>query len=357
MRYIRDVIAQLKPYSVSQTQSCIRLNQNESPYDLPERLKRLVLDELAQIAWNRYPSLMSAELLRAIGLYTSFPVDGILASNGSDELIQAIMQCTCVPSDKVVLISPDFSMYSHLARIMGLKISEVPLDHEFKFNIPEIIREAADAKTLLLASPNNPTGSYLTDNELRTIAENCSQTLIVIDEAYFEFHRQTAQPLLDRFDNIVILRTFSKAVGLAGIRLGYALGRPEIIDNLRKVRLPYSVGIFQQIAGRVVMENSGYIDDIAERIRLERARIFNEFGKISTISPIQSSANFILFKVKEGLSKVIYDKLCANGILIRHFSSKKLENILRVTIGKPEENELLIANLREIIVQELGDDA
>jgi histidinol-phosphate aminotransferase len=348
MRYIKKSVVELAEYHVLQDEFVVKLNQNESPYDFPGELKQKVLNKLNEIHWNRYPCGRTSLFIDVLSNYINYPGSGIIVGCGSNEMIHTVFSSICDKGDSVAVISPGFSIYPRLAKIMGLEIIEIPLLEDFGFDISSIINYAKKAKILILASPNNPTGTALNIEEIEEIARNM-EGWFVIDEAYNEFYKKTALGLLDDFENLIIIRTFSKAFGLAGIRLGYMLARPEVAKEIQKAKLPFSVGSFQQIAGMVVTENNKYVKEIVDEIIGERERLFSELDEMASIYPIPSFANFILFKVKSGSAKDVFETMYKRGVLLRHFETERLKSMLRVTIGKPKENEIFLAKLKEIL--------
>ena len=263
MSTIKPNIAALREYVVEQDLGRIKLNQNESPGDLPRFLKDQILGQLESIDWNRYPPGDAHALISAVADYRNFPASGILVGNGSNEMIQTLVYSTCDTGHSIVTVKPGFSVYKRVADIMNIAVVEVPLDDDFNFDIDALVNAGQDARIMFLATPNNPTGTSLSVNRVKGIAESVP-CIVAVDEAYFEFSEQTAQPLISELDNIIILRTFSKALRLAGFRLGYMLGPETLIKGLRKARLPFSVGFFQQIAGEIMLKHKSLFSDSAK---------------------------------------------------------------------------------------------
>ena len=302
--------------------------------------------------WNRYPNTRSTDLINAISEYTGHPAPGIITGNSSGELIQATFISLCEPGDKIVIVSPGFPMYDRLACLMELETAEVPLLEDFSFNKKSIIDHAEGARMVVLASPNNPTGTCISLDDIETILKNI-EGILVLDEAYFEFYDITAQNLINKYDNLIIIRTFSKALMLAGLRIGYILARPEMVRQVDKAKLPFSVGTFQQIAGEVMMKNSRIVKEVTGKIIEERGRLFSELVDIPSIEPVLSSTNFILFRVNGKPVREIFDSMKEKGLLIRYFDTGRLENMLRVSVGTPEENQAFLKTLKETIGEQL----
>lgn len=345
---IRKSVTELNEYSVLQDMFVVKLNQNESPYDIPPELKKEILNKLSEIEWNRYPPIDATNLIDELSRYTHHPSSGIVAANGSNEIIQSIFQVICTAGDKVAVVSPGFAIYTRLAKILDLETVEIPLLGDFRFDVPSILEKSRESKMLIFASPNNPTGTALSIEEINDIVMNY-KGIVVVDEAYFDFYKKTSQKLLKKFENLIIIRTFSKAFGLAGLRLGYLLTIPEVATLIRKVKLPFSLGIFQQIAGDVMIRNKKYIEETTAKIIDERDKVFSQLEKIPGIRPIPSFTNFILFELTTRPVKLVLTTLYERGVLLRYFNHPRLKNMLRVTIGKPEENKIFLEKLKSIL--------
>ncbi len=352
---IKETIIKLPAYEVPQ-QAKIKLNQNESPYDIPDDYKQEILDRLKKMSWNRYPVEISEGLKSKLADYSNYPAAGIVVGNGSNELILACMLAICSKGERITIVKPGFAIYSYLAQVLQLKINQIPLKNDFTFDENALCRSAYNSKMLIFASPNNPTGTAIGIDKIEEIVrvKNC---LVVVDEAYYEFHRLTCRRLLDRYSNLLIIRTFSKAFGLAGVRLGYLLCQPDIAKQIAKAKLPFSVGIFQQISAQYLLTKKKFVRGIAQKIVAEREKVFNTLKVFPDIVPIPSRANFILFKIKNSSSARLFEELSKRGILVRRFNNPDLDNMLRVTIGKPEENEEFLRALNQIMKKSGGDNA
>lgn len=351
MTVIKQNIRDMAPYAVPQDFPGIKLNQNESAIDLPVELKDEISRILRKVAWNRYPPDYPEALLESISHYAQFPAAGILAGNSSNELIQVIIQACCDSGDQILTVTPTFSVYERAAHVMNIPTVQVPLKEDFSFDVHQIkkkIQESRKLKAVILTSPNNPSGTIIDVPSIQEIAEGFPG-LVVIDEAYFEFFRQTAAGLIKKCSNIVVLRTFSKALRGAGIRLGYLLADPRVVSELRKVKLPFSVGTFQQVAGQVILKNYNLLESHIQDLLSERARVMSVFDSIPAVVPVPSQANFILFRCEACAAEEIYRGLFRQGVLLRSYKSPALKNMLRVTIGTEAENTLFLEKLEKVI--------
>jgi len=355
MRMLKPNILALSEYVVEQDVDRIKLNQNESPEDIPSFLKQQILERMEFVSWNRYPPGDARALIEAIASDTGFPASGIIVGNGSNEMIQTLVYSTCDSSHRIVIIQPGFSVYKRVADIMNIEVIEVPLCDDFSFDTKALIKAGQDARIMFLATPNNPTGTTLNLSQIKHIAESVP-CIVAVDEAYYEFYKETAQSILLEHDNIVILRTFSKALRLASLRLGYLLGPEVLINEFRKVRLPFSVGVFQQIAGEIMLKNKKALLEYAEQIKMERKRVFNELQNMESVHPVPSLANFILFESQRVRARPLFEEFFNRGVVIRYFGGQRLENMLRVTIGTPEENDAFLHILRDVI-RRRGDES
>lgn len=337
-------------YSLVQPDCPVKLNQNECPFDVPEDLKREIVDEALASNWGRYPGFVPGEVKAAIGKRHDLDPEHILIGNGSNELIQSIFQATVSTGDAVVLPAPTFAVYALLGRIAGAEIRTVHLKRDLSFDVDRLVEESAhpDVRLVVLCSPNNPTGSMLAPEDTARIAE-ATTGLVVVDEAYFEFGGVSCIELQDRHPNLVITRTFSKALGVAGLRLGYLVADPAVVSEIEKVKLPYSVNIISLIAARKLIAQDALIEERASLIRSERQRVFEALRNLPGIRPYPSHANFILFEAERPASEIFHG-LIDRGVLIRDVSRyPMLERGMRVTIGLPEENDAFLDALREVL--------
>ncbi len=348
MNYIKKSVRALPDYLVPQDNTLIKLNQNESPFDLPLDIKQEIFQKISRLNWNRYPPISPDALIKKLAEHTGHNPKGILTGNGSNELIQGLIYANCDSKKPLVISQPAFSIYKRVASIMNIKSIEVPLTKEFKFNPDKICRAAGKAALILLDNPNNPSGSTLSLEEIDYLARNFSG-LLAIDEAYYDFCCTSAQPLLSKYQNLIILRTFSKSAGAAGLRLGYILGNETVIAHLKKAPLPFSLGIFQQTAGEILLSHWRILQDNIDKIVQERERIYRALSRLNGLISFSSQANFICFTPISENAEEIFQKLLQKNILIRHFSDPKLKQFLRMTIGTKQENDLFITALKTIL--------
>lgn len=348
MTCIKLSVANLPVYSVPQDRSVIKLNQNESPFDIPPLLKTRILEQLNGQLWNRYPDTGSAALLSELADYTGHDPDGIVLGNGSNEIIQAVFSASCSANDQAVMVTPGFAVYPRVAAVLGVNAIKVPLLPSFDFDESTLLKAVKDVQLVIIASPNVPTGIAMKRETIEQIAAQTSG-MFAVDEAYFEFNDCTALDLLKTYESMVIIRTLSKACSLAGARLGYALASPAVAQGIEKAKLPFSVGIFQQVAGKILLHDRTFIRKATEQVIAEREKLLEALKKIPGITPIPSQANFILMKIGQKKAQEVFQELYENGVLVRHFNTPALHDTLRVTVGTKSENACFIQALQAIM--------
>ncbi len=347
---IKPRVRELKAYTLSPDRATVKINQNENPWDAPETIKRETLRRMSERAWSRYPDFIPASLHEKLAAFAGWTADGIVAGNGSNELIQATLMVTVGEGRRVLISEPTFALYRQVTTVLGGEVISVPLDGELRFDVAalraSIERDAPDV--IILCSPNNPTGCRIDEGDLESLLE-ASNALVVIDEAYFEFSGRTVAPLLARHENLAVFRTFSKALGLAALRVGYLLASPALAREVSKAVLPYNLNAFSQTAAEVAVElYEEALRPTVRKIVEERERLYVALQNIEGLAPVRSHANF--FVVRSSIEpRRVFRELLARDILIRDVSSyPMLASHFRTSVGTPEENDKLIAALAEI---------
>ena len=350
MGLIREEVLRLKGYSLSRPPHRIKLNQNESPFDLPAALKEKILGRLRELSWNRYPTPFCDPLRQKVAAREGWDPEGVLVTGGSNVLIQAIVVAAAVKG-RILTVTPGFSLYGIEGALLGNRVLAVRLNRD-DFSLPagSFVKQLKrfHPGVVFLANPNAPSGNLFPGEALLEILKvsKGQGTLVVVDEAYFPFSRFTLMPHLQKFPNLILLRTFSKAFSLGGVRLGYLLAAPRIAREVRKAVLPFSVGLLSQAVGEAVLEDDSYIGPLVAGIIRERDSLYEEMKKIPGLTVYPSAANFILFRSPR--AKGIFSGLLDAGILIRDVSSRDLPNALRVTVGRPDENRAFLEAMRQI---------
>jgi histidinol-phosphate aminotransferase len=325
----------------------VKLDGNENPYGCSPRVYQALAD---YSHYHIYPDPEQRKLKEALAEYTGITRQHIVCGSGSDELIDLVLRLVLETGDKIVNCSPTFGMYPFSAEICGGMIIDVPRrDEDFALDITGI-KGALDGRTkvIFIASPNNPTGNIIEEQELMELVD--TGRLVVIDEAYFEFHGVTAASLVPAHRNLVVLRTFSKWAGLAGFRIGYGVFPVEIADYMMKIKQPYNVNIAAEVAVLASLGDIDYLRGNVQKITTERERLFTKLKKLGWLKPYPSEANFILCAVLQRDAEEIWRQLRQRGIFIRYFDTPRLKDYLRITIGKPEDNDALIEVLKTLPV-------
>ncbi|TYO96267.1 histidinol-phosphate transaminase [Desulfallas thermosapovorans] len=348
---VRERLKELIPYQEVSYPEVIKLNANENPYDFPAEIWRDINEMLGAQSFTRYPDAMAQQLIRELARCYSVGEDNIMVGNGSDELILNLM-LTFGAGNRVVIAVPTFSMYGIHARVAGAEIVEVARLEDFGLDVPGIIRAGESAALVVICSPNNPTGNSATVEQVQAILAGC-QCPVVVDQAYVEFGGQDFLPLLDSHPNLVILRTFSKAYGLAGLRVGYLFARPRVLQYLFKVKQPFNLNIFSQTAALAVLRcRDIFARQVAEIVR-QREALYKAMRQMPGFDVLPSDANYLMFKTCYPAVK-IFEGLLERGVLVRNFGDPLLTRYLRVSVGQPEENMIFLHSLQQVIA-ELGE--
>lgn len=353
-KYYRDSLRELKPYDPHEVPYKIKLNANENPYSLPEEIIEEILRKAKNLEYSHYPNANSEKLSEIVSSFWGLNRDNIVIGNGSDELIDYLIKAFSEKGRRLITTAPSFAMYKIYSIVNGANFVQIPLSQsDFSLNVDKILEEAKkeDSSVVFIAYPNAPTGNYFAEEKIIKIIEE-SGCLIVVDEAYFEFGEKTFVPLISRYNNLVILRTFSKAYSLASLRVGYLLSNPEIINEVRKVKSPFNVNTFSQLAAQVVFENKEILKDSIKKIVEEREKLINRINELPPFKAHPSRTNFVLVEVgsKEN-TDLVYNGLLEQGILVQTVSDPVFSTsryFLRITVGNREENDILLEKLENI---------
>lgn len=362
---LRPDVAALEPYTpilpldvlAAQLQipveRLVKLDANENPYGPAPR----ALAALAELARGRaapisplavYPDPEQRALRAALSAYAGQPAERIVCGLGSDELIDLLMRLFLQPGDAVIDCPPTFGMYPFDASLHAARVVNVPRDEAFALDLEGIAdaAEASGAKLLFVASPNNPSGNATPRAAIERLLE--LPLLVVVDEAYAEFSGQSVADLVGRRPNLVVLRTFSKWAGLAGMRVGYALVPDAIAPHLWKIKQPYNVPVESQMAALASLDDLAWLRGNIARILAERARLMAALQAMPALRPYPSDANFILCRLSSGDGKALKLALERRGILVRFYNKPGLQDCIRITVGTAEQNDALLAALATI---------
>lgn len=366
----RNDLSDFEPYQVEEKNCRVVLDANESFLNVPKELQDELGEVVKNAAFNRYPDADSKELcnlylqyidefyknglntldadeLKNKALELDLRAENIIAGNGSDELIQMIVNAFTSEGDKILVPSPNFSMYKIYARVSGAITIETNLKDDFKLDVLETIRVAnrEQVKIVFLSNPNNPTGAVIPEKDLINIIEN-TKSIIVVDEAYGEFYGKTIVDKINKYENLIVLRTCSK-LGLAAIRLGFLITNSLLMNEIRKVKPPYNVNSITQQIGAFMLNNREVIRSNIDKIVAERTYLFNELSNINGIKAYQTGANFIFVELENAYE--ISQKLLEQGISVKSYKEGKLTNFLRITVGSRPENFCFLSYLKNIL--------
>ena len=349
---VRPEVRALSAYAVAHAQGMIKLDAMENPYPLPAAVAARLARALSRVPINRYPDGAGENARRSLRRALAIPeAHGLLLGNGSDELIQLIASTLARPGATLLIPEPSFVMYRASALNAGLRVAGVALKPDFSLDIQAMLEAIERERPALtfLAYPNNPTGNLFAETEVERILR-AAPGLVVVDEAYHAFAEASFLPRIEEFPNLLVLRTLSK-VGMAGIRLGYAVAAPEWIAELNKLRAPYNVNALTQAAAGALLADTGWIAEQAAAIRAERARLEAAIERLPGVRVYPTRTNFVLARI--GNAGGIFEGLLAKRILVKNLDGwhPLLAGCLRITVGTPEENDILLAALAELTAQ------
>jgi histidinol-phosphate aminotransferase len=322
----------------------IKLNGNENPYGGSPR----AVEAVARTPLHIYPDPLQRKMRQALGDYTGLAPDYIIAGAGSDELIDLLFRLFMDPGDKILDFEPTFGMYGFCARVAGGSVQFVPRDGLFEIDV-DAAQKAIDNRTkiIFVSSPNNPTGNMASESQIRELLD--TGRIIVVDEAYYEFCNQSAAGMVPDYENLVVLRTLSKWAGLAGLRIGYGIMSPRLVQHMIDIKSPYNVNVAAEAALLASLEDAPALLDNVNKIVEERERMFALLKDIPGVTTWPSSGNFILLQFAPGRAQHIFEELARRGIFVRNFRSTRLQDCFRVAVGTPDQTDAFIAALKEIV--------
>ena len=351
-KVIRSEIQALHAYQVADATGLVKLDVMESPYGLPPALAAEVGEIVSKLALNRYPVPTAHKLRGLIREVMQVPAGcEVLLGNGSDECIQYITATIAREGAVVMAPAPSFAMFSMHALFFRVRFVGVALRDDFSLDTEAFLAAMAKERPALvwIAFPNNPTGNAFPVADIERIIR-AAPGLVVIDEAYQPFAGTTFMPRLAEFENLVVMRTVSK-IGMAGLRLGYVCGRPEWIEAFNKTRSPFNINVLTEAVAIKLLQNKAVLDAQSAKVLEERERLRPELGRLPGLTVYPSAANFLLVRVAggKGAGTRAFERIKAQGVLVKDFSGGHplLENCLRLTVGTPEENRILLSALRE----------
>ncbi len=344
---VRRDLEGLRPYEAHYATGVIRLDANENPHDFPPEVREYIMSMVGPQFFSRYPDSMARDLVSDLAARFGVGTENVIVGNGSDELILDIMLAFGV-GRRAVIASPTFSMYGIHARVAGAVPVEVPRGPAFEVDVQAVIRaEGGEPGVIILCNPNNPTGNATEPADIEAIAGSVG-SLLVVDEAYIEFGGVSCAPLLGKYPNLAVMRTFSKAFGLAGLRAGYLLAHPDVIRELIRIKQPFNVNSFTQLAARSVMRFGDLFEARIREIVTERERLAERLGNLPGVTLYPSEANFLFFRTARPADQV-HRLLLERGVLVRYIEVPGRGKFLRVSVGTERENEIFIDRLGRIL--------
>jgi histidinol-phosphate aminotransferase len=327
----------------------LKLDSNENFFIAKDKLAKLIVEAAEEFDPRLYPQEEEQELREKISAYVQVPADCITVGSGSDELMERITRLFLEKGEHALSISPTFSMYKHAVTLQRAEFIEVPLREDFSLDVNGLLAKVTPkTRVLFLCSPNNPTANQFKTDDVERLAE-AFPGIVVVDEAYVEFAENSVVQLTLKFENLMVLRTFSKAFGLASLRLGYCVANTGIAETLsKKVGLPYPVNTIALRVGAKILENMSVVENAIKKMKAEREKLKKALNSIDGVKAFDSQTNFMLFQTDKSSTEV-YQGLLKRGIIVKNLGRiLKFNNCFRATVGLPEMNARLIEALKEI---------
>jgi histidinol-phosphate aminotransferase len=351
---LRDDLGDLEGYHSPQVDVAVRLNTNESPYPPPPDFFEAWTAEVSRASAHRYPDRAARRLRAALGGFLDQPAERIFCANGSNEVLQTLLLGYGGPGRSALVFEPSYVLHAHIARITGTAVVTGERGVDFRLDPAAAagLVEAAEPDVVFLTTPNNPTGMVESKDTvealLAALAARAKPGLLIVDEAYAEFSPWSAIDMVAGGVPLVVVRTYSKVWSMAAFRLGFCVAPEAIVADLEKVVLPYHLSVPTQVAGTVALRFTGEMSDRVASIMAERDRVGAALAAVDGVEAFPSGANFILFRTRDG--QATWERLLEAGVLVRNFARwPRLDNCLRVTIGRPEENDAFLAALKEVL--------
>lgn len=355
-RFVREAVERLHAYHPVEAaeelaarigmplEQILKLDSNENVYGASFRVQE-ALATFDRYHW--YPDAQARAVRERLAAYASVPADRIIVGAGSDELIDLIFLATLDPGDEVLLPVPTFGVYRARAELFGGRAVEVPRGDDFELDLDALLAAVTErTKIIIVTSPNNPTGNQASVQQIVSLL--ATGALVIVDEAYYEFSGKSVMPLSGEFDNLIVLRTFSKWAGLAGLRFGYGVFPAEIGAQIWKVKPPFNVNQAALVGVEASLDDLEYLHSTVSRIRAERGRLLRQLKRVEYLNAFPSAANFILSRVERGDAHDIHLRLADRGIMVRKYGDPLLRDYLRITVGRPEDTDRLLAALQTI---------
>ena len=343
-----DKVTKLKPYDPITGSYAVRLDANESYFDLPQVLKAKIADQIEQISFNRYPDPIATEVVEAFADYYDIAPDCVTAGNGSDEIITLLLNCFMQSGQKLVTVAPDFSMYGVYASLAEIEVVTVQKKENLQIDTDALIAACQSANAVVFSNPCNPTSLGIPRSEVIRLIESAPDCMVIVDEAYMDFWDESVLDLVTKYENLVVLRTCSKAIGLAAARMGFAVMNPAKTQLLRAAKSPYNCDAISQKICATVLREKSLLQHCRDEIIVQTQRLYTAMVELAQRYPdlletvYAPRTNFVF--VKTAYAKEIFEQLEQAGIAVRCFP-----NGLRICAGTRREQTLLISELEQIL--------
>lgn len=348
----RKSVLELSAYNVSGHPAKIKLNQNESPFDIPDELKKKIIEEFMRINWNRYPSVFSTALPERFSEMYGLPPESFIASNGSNELIYTVAMSLVQDGTEVLIPQPTFYLFEKVVKILGGNVRKINAERSLNFDEMRIIGAASAMKSglIIISSPNNPTGRSVSPGFIENLVKSTS-AMVLVDEAYIEFSpNESIVGLTRAARNLIVLRTFSKAFSLAGLRVGYLVAHPDTTHEILKVKIPFTLNPLSEFTALKLLDNMRLFKERIDFLNRHKTFMQAELRKLSGVTVVDSDTNFFLFSTPMPATKLFERLLEKKSVLIRDVTSYPLlENHLRVNVGSEEESSYFVRAVSECL--------
>lgn len=345
-KLVRPVILGMQAYRTQNITGVVRMDANENPFPWPAGMREALMGQ--EFSFNRYPDGGAAELKQAIAAYQQIDPSNIITGNGGDELIQLTLTVFGGQGKRLVVHPPTFSMYYAAAKLTATEVLEIPLLEGKRLNLDKMLAAGKqdNVGVMIVCNPNNPTGAFFPKEEILRLVRETGK-IVVVDEAYGEFSQESLVDEISRYPNLIILRTFSKAFGMAGLRLGYLLGQPQVMELVNRARQPFNVNAFSQKAGMVALQYLEQFQAQVEVVKKEIARLYAALAELPGVEVFPTRSNFILFKPRD--AEAWFDQLLKRGFLVRFMGDLPVVGkCLRLSSAIPADNERFITAVQEI---------
>ncbi|MEO1094658.1 MAG: histidinol-phosphate transaminase [Cyanobacteria bacterium J06638_28] len=349
MGYFRSTIDRMASYVPGEQPlpgtNVVKLNTNENPYP-PSPQVMAALHQLDSELLRRYPDPLASEFCRAVSDTFDVPADWVIVGNGSDDLLNILVRACAEGSDRrVVYPTPTYVLYRTLSAMQPASVTELPYSENFQLPVEQLI--AANGAITFIASPNSPSGHMVPLQDLREIARRVSG-VVVVDEAYVDFAEYSALPLVQEFENLIVLRTLSKGYSLAGVRIGFGVANPQLLSGLCKVKDSYNIDAIAVRLGTAAIRDQTYKNACVAKVKASRTKLTANLRTLG-FTVLDSHGNFVLVTPPDGKAEFLYLALKTQGILVRYFNQPGLDNKLRISVGTEDQNEILLQALGRVI--------